>query len=561
MTAPRPKVLLLAEDAQRRSALARALGDDGLEVVADAAFSPAALLWAQDSKPDLIVLAEPADAVGGDLHKQFVATLQWLAPDRKRWPVFVLLGRADEAAARDALRAGASAVVWPDAADARPGASLLAAWDAFRSSARDAQDGTSGKQFIPPTAPIGAPLGGTMRSSPPGERPAAATRHEAAEAPAAAPVEPVVAPPASVEPVAAALGLVEPVVGEAPREARGDRAEAAGTAAAWVASPRARLVVAATAAVALVVAIGAFALRQPTTVRPRLPTLRLGAALVEGAGDRVVPAARAVETAAPAAELALATREREEPSPTAQPPPTAEPSPAERPTTQPSPTPATVSATATPLATASPSAQPTSSPTPPPSATAVETPVVVLDERFADNRLGWPNDARGTAWLTRGAYHFAVRQPGRFVAVGVKVGQALSDVIVTGVFRKVGGPSGGGYGVIVRDQSPSPGDGVEQTGRYYVLEAGDKGEVGIWRRDEDHWVDLLPWTQSSAVHPGGERNELTVRAVGRQIALSVNGTDVASVEDAALDGGGVGVFVGGDANEVVLERLTVQRFG
>ena len=163
-----------------------------------------------------------------------------------------------------------------------------------------------------------------------------------------------------------------------------------------------------------------------------------------------------------------------------------------------------------------------------------------------------------TAWLARGAYHLLARHPGRFVAVGLPQLEPLRDVVVAGTFRKVGGPPGGGYGLIVRDQGPGPRDGVGQGGRYYVLEVGDRGEVGIWRREGDHWEDLLPWSPSDAVRPGAEPNVLSVRAIGPRLTFVVNGTQVASLEDATLPAGGVGVFLGGDGNEGRLEWLVVE---
>jgi hypothetical protein len=90
-----------------------------------------------------------------------------------------------------------------------------------------------------------------------------------------------------------------------------------------------------------------------------------------------------------------------------------------------------------------------------------------------------------------------------------------------------------------------------------VLEAGDRGEFGIWRRDGDHWVDLVPWTPSASVRPDGSSNDLTARALGNQLTFTINGTEVASVRDGLLAAGGVGVFVGGDFNEVALDRFTV----
>jgi hypothetical protein len=91
-----------------------------------------------------------------------------------------------------------------------------------------------------------------------------------------------------------------------------------------------------------------------------------------------------------------------------------------------------------------------------------------------------------------------------------------------------------------------------------VFEAGDLGEFGVWRRDGDHWVDLVPWTRSDAVRPGGSPNDLTARVNGAQLTFTINGVRVAALEDDALATGGLGLFVGGDYNEVALDRFSVQ---
>jgi hypothetical protein len=185
---------------------------------------------------------------------------------------------------------------------------------------------------------------------------------------------------------------------------------------------------------------------------------------------------------------------------------------------------------------------------------------VLLDERFGSNQHGWTDDAKGVAWLADGAYHLFARQATRFVAVSVPGTQDLSDVVVSGHFRKTGGPAGGGYGLIVRDQAVAAdrADGESQAGPFYVFEIGDKGELGVWLRDADHWVDLLPWTASDAIRPGTEANDLTVSAIGDRLSFLVNGVPVATQLDTVLHHGGVGVFAGGDGNQVTLERLTVR---
>jgi hypothetical protein len=171
---------------------------------------------------------------------------------------------------------------------------------------------------------------------------------------------------------------------------------------------------------------------------------------------------------------------------------------------------------------------------------------------------GWPSDANGTAWFDGHSYRLAARLPSRFVAVSAPVAGMYADVLVSAAFHKTGGPPGGGFGIIVRDDALAPRDGVDQGGRFYAAEANDRGEIGMWRREDDHWVELLPWTPSEVVNKSGTSNELALRAIGQRLTFLVNGIEAATLVDALLSSGRVGVFVGGDNNEVVLDRFTVQ---
>jgi hypothetical protein len=182
----------------------------------------------------------------------------------------------------------------------------------------------------------------------------------------------------------------------------------------------------------------------------------------------------------------------------------------------------------------------------------------LMDVRFASGAAARWLDNQPYAGWSDGAYRLLARDATRFVAVGVPLTRDVSDVVVSATFRKTGGPPGGGYGLIVRDQGPEPRDGVNQEFNAYVLETGDLGEYGVWRRDGDHWVDLVPWTPSSAVRPGGSPNDLLVRAVGDQLSFSVNGSVIAVVTDDTFPEGGVGVFAGGDDNAVALDRLNLE---
>ena len=91
-----------------------------------------------------------------------------------------------------------------------------------------------------------------------------------------------------------------------------------------------------------------------------------------------------------------------------------------------------------------------------------------------------------------------------------------------------------------------------------MFEVGDRGEIGVWRRDEQRWVDLVPWTPSTAVRPGDGAHEADVRAMGPRLTFLVNGTQVAEMEDPAPSRGRVGIFAGGLQNEVIVEQVLIQ---
>lgn len=182
---------------------------------------------------------------------------------------------------------------------------------------------------------------------------------------------------------------------------------------------------------------------------------------------------------------------------------------------------------------------------------------VLVDERFAFASGDWPGDRNATIWRANGTYRLRASQPTQFVAVALPGTDTVGDAIVTASFHKTGGPAGGGYGLIVRDQGPGPRDGHNQVGHFYVFEIGDQGQFGVWLRDADRWVDLLTWTPSDAIKPGTASNELTVTAIGDRISFLINGIPVASQVD-TLHTGGVGIFTGGDGNEVAIEHLALR---
>jgi hypothetical protein len=202
---------------------------------------------------------------------------------------------------------------------------------------------------------------------------------------------------------------------------------------------------------------------------------------------------------------------------------------------------------------------PTTVPATPTVIVPTPTPAPLFADQLSRPLPGWPDNPQSTAWFSLSDYRMLARDSGRFVAVGVPLGKPVQDVRVSAQFHKVGGPAGGGYGLIVRDQSPATErDGRNQAGRYVVVEVGDRGDIGIWQREETHWIDIVPWQHSDAVRLDRQPNAITVTTHGTGLQFVVNGQTVAEASDNALPiDGGVGVFVGGDLNEVALETLRI----
>jgi hypothetical protein len=75
-----------------------------------------------------------------------------------------------------------------------------------------------------------------------------------------------------------------------------------------------------------------------------------------------------------------------------------------------------------------------------------------LDDTFAGPSRTWPDRPRSTAWYADGVYRLEPREPGHFVALDAPLPSSFSTMSVWARLQKVGGPPGGGYGLIVADQ-------------------------------------------------------------------------------------------------------------
>ena len=256
--------------------------------------------------------------------------------------------------------------------------------------------------------------------------------------------------------------------------------------------------------------------------------------------------------------------------------PTAAP-PALAPTTAPAPTAAPAAPTVQPQPTAAPAVAPTSAPTAPsshprsqPSRQSRASPPRQFrrssprasPERRAICRRPGRRLAQTPPYATwsDGAYRLQAREVASYVAIAAPNDPVPPNVLVSATLRKTGGPPGGGYGLIVRNQSPEvprrqqPGASTPTSPKLATWASSASGGARA--------------TTGSTSCPGRARRPYARAArqrvhrphqwpapvsIDHQRRPKWRGSTMTSSPMVA-----VGVFAGGDNNEVALDRFTVQ---
>ena len=86
----------------------------------------------------------------------------------------------------------------------------------------------------------------------------------------------------------------------------------------------------------------------------------------------------------------------------------------------------------------------------------------------------------------------------------------------------------------------------------------DRGDIGGWQLDDTQWIDILPWTHSDVIHADRAPNTLAITTHGPSLLFQVNGATLATLNyDKLPNSGNLGIFVGGDLNEVTVDRLQI----
>jgi hypothetical protein len=212
-------------------------------------------------------------------------------------------------------------------------------------------------------------------------------------------------------------------------------------------------------------------------------------------------------------------------------------------------------ATDTPLPTTAPPMVPTSAPETSAPETPVQTlmPGLLFIDEFTDATSGWPVQNTETSLIDYydGGYRIMVN--GVDSAAYSVVGPNLGNVRILVDATLLDGGEDNYFGAICRYQD---------AGNYYMgLITSDgfyaivKFQVGV-----PEFLSSERWEESIVINQGGALNLIELTCIGNQIGLTVNGQQLALIEDDGIAKGDVGMVVGtisAETTSILFDNFTL----
>lgn len=162
---------------------------------------------------------------------------------------------------------------------------------------------------------------------------------------------------------------------------------------------------------------------------------------------------------------------------------------------------------------------------------------ILFKDDFSDPNSGWMQgeDEFGKTEYSNGAFRIFVSSD---VTGKISIPRLLfTDVIIEVDASKVGGPDDNDYGVICRYQDEN---------NFYFFEISSDGYYSIGKYQDNQLV-LIGMEQMQTtdfIRQGQATNRIRVACVGTNLSLSVNGHELAEVEDGDYSMGDVGLIAG-----------------
>jgi len=157
-------------------------------------------------------------------------------------------------------------------------------------------------------------------------------------------------------------------------------------------------------------------------------------------------------------------------------------------------------------------------------------------EGFSNQTEQWvlESDAIAEVEIKEGVLQISVGVPNQLAWATSE--PTLTDFRLSVKATQAEGPDDNEYGVLVR---------MKDDDHFYRFGISGDGYYKVDRYDAGEWISLTEgWTQSNAINQGQQTNHLEVVCSGRDMTLTVNGSDLVTVTDSRYSKGHVGLYAG-----------------
>lgn len=170
-----------------------------------------------------------------------------------------------------------------------------------------------------------------------------------------------------------------------------------------------------------------------------------------------------------------------------------------------------------------------------PGASALAAGDVLYADNFDDASSGWEtwDEEDSTGQYEEGKFAIEVRAVDTFYWTSVD--QNFDDLVLDVDATKVDGVDDNHFGVIARFQDNQ---------NFYLFSISSDGYYQIGYFENDEFTPLVDWSESEAINQGDATNHIQLKCQGDMLTWSVNGQELAEVQDGRFQTGDIGLYVG-----------------
>lgn len=172
---------------------------------------------------------------------------------------------------------------------------------------------------------------------------------------------------------------------------------------------------------------------------------------------------------------------------------------------------------------------------------------VLFQDDFSGRGGGWDSitDTDGSTDYANGEYRIVVNTDNTDFWSNPKTDK-FSDVIIEVDARRAGGPDVNVFGAQCRHEKTGSDDNPVYKFYFFVIGSDGYatiGKVDTTRGQADAYT-YFDYSENNTVIKPSETNRIVASCIGSTLTLSVNGTQLLSVQDSSLTSGDVGLIAG-----------------